>query len=183
MWADPGSGYDCTSAPALQILGRVHMGDVVSFALPDGGRVLAEPVGEDVYGLQEISVNGSTVVRRAQEGLGEALDGIRRMAAEAHTRLTSLDVAPQRLELEIGVKLSGETSSSNGPSSGSGRPGAGGGAGRSPDSASAARNGGQSRASRSSGIVQVTPASGDLPRSTASPATRDVTASRTPQPL
>ncbi|MFJ8190370.1 hypothetical protein ACIQ8D_11450 [Streptomyces sp. NPDC096094] len=38
------------------------------------------------------------MVRRAQEGLGEALDGIRRMAAEAHARMTSLDVAPQRLE-------------------------------------------------------------------------------------
>ncbi|WP_333748469.1 CU044_2847 family protein [Streptomyces sp. IBSBF 2394] len=84
------------------------MGDVVSFALPDGGRVLVEPVDEDVYGLQEISVNGSTVVRRAQEGLGDALDGIRRMAAEAHSRMTSLTVAPKRLELEFGVKLSGE---------------------------------------------------------------------------
>jgi methyl coenzyme M reductase subunit C len=85
------------------------MGDVVSFALPDGGRVLVEPVDEDVYGLEEISVNGGTVVRRAQEGLGEALDGIRRMAAEAHARITSLAVAPKRLELEFGVKLSGET--------------------------------------------------------------------------
>ncbi|MEV6049624.1 CU044_2847 family protein [Streptomyces sp. NPDC052107] len=84
------------------------MGDVISFSLPDGGRVLVEPV-DDVYGLEEISVNGGTVVRRAQEGLGEALDGIRRMAAEAHARITSLAVAPQRLELEFGVKLSGET--------------------------------------------------------------------------
>ncbi len=74
-------------------------------------------------------------------------------------------------------------SSSNGPSSGSGGPGAGGGGKRSPDRASAARKGGQSRASRSSGIIQVTPASGDLSRSTASPATREVAASRTPQPL
>ncbi|WP_406167900.1 CU044_2847 family protein [Streptomyces sp. NBC_00996] len=85
------------------------MGDVVSFALPDGGSVLVEPVDEDVYGLEEISVSGGTVIRRAQEGLGDALDGIRRMAAEAHARITSLDVAPKRLELEFGVKLSGET--------------------------------------------------------------------------
>jgi len=85
------------------------MGDVVSFALSDGGRVLVEPVDEDVYGLEEISVNGSTVIRRAQAGLGEALEGIRQMAAEAHARIASLDVAPKSLELEFGVKLSGET--------------------------------------------------------------------------
>ncbi|NGO47960.1 CU044_2847 family protein [Streptomyces ureilyticus] len=85
------------------------MGDVVSFELPDGGRVLVEPVDEEAYGLEEIAVSGGTVIRRAQEGLDEALDGIRRLAAEAHTRITSIDVAPQRLELEFGVKLSGET--------------------------------------------------------------------------
>ncbi|MFG3103196.1 CU044_2847 family protein [Streptomyces sp. NPDC048182] len=85
------------------------MAEVVSFALPDGGRVLVEPADEEAaYGLQEISVSGSTVVRRAREGFDEALDGIRRMAAEAHARITALDVAPDRLELEFGVKLSGE---------------------------------------------------------------------------
>ncbi|MFJ7767185.1 hypothetical protein ACIQ1J_01800 [Streptomyces sp. NPDC097107] len=53
------------------------MGDVVGFALPNGGRVLGEPVDEDVYGLQEISVDGSTVVRRAREELGEVLASVR----------------------------------------------------------------------------------------------------------
>lgn len=85
------------------------MGDVISFRLSDGGTVLVEPVGEEGYGLEEIAASGGTVIRRAQEGLEEALDGIRRMAAEAHARMTSIDVAPQRLELEFGVKLSGET--------------------------------------------------------------------------
>ena len=85
------------------------MGEVVSFELPDGGAVFVEPADEDVYGLEEISVNGATVVRRAREGLSEALDGIRRMAAEAHARIMSIDAAPKRLELEFGVKFSGET--------------------------------------------------------------------------
>ncbi|MFE1029176.1 hypothetical protein ACFW5I_32205 [Streptomyces sp. NPDC058818] len=60
--------------------------------------VLVEPVDEDVYGLQEISVNGSTVDRRAQEGLGEALDGIRRMAAGAARAHDVPRRRPQRLE-------------------------------------------------------------------------------------
>jgi len=85
------------------------MGEVVSFELPDGGTVLVELADESVYGLEEISANGGTVVRRAREGLAEALDGIRRMAAEAHARITSIDAAPKRLELEFGVKFSGET--------------------------------------------------------------------------
>lgn len=85
------------------------MGDVVSFSLPDGGRVLVEPIDDEAYGLEEISVNGSTVVRRAQQSLGAALDGIREMAGEAYARITSLDVAPHRFELEFGIRLSGET--------------------------------------------------------------------------
>jgi hypothetical protein len=85
------------------------MGDVVSFTLPDGGTILVEPSDDEAYGLEEISVSGGTVIRRAQEGLEEAFDGIRRMASEAHARITSIDVPPQRLELEFGVKLSGET--------------------------------------------------------------------------
>ncbi|WP_405873654.1 MULTISPECIES: CU044_2847 family protein [unclassified Streptomyces] len=84
------------------------MGDVVRFALRDGGSILVEPVDDEAYGLEEISVSGNTVVRRAQQSLGAALDGIREMAAEAHARITALDVAPHRLELEFGVRLSGE---------------------------------------------------------------------------
>ncbi|MCC5478238.1 hypothetical protein [Streptomyces barringtoniae] len=67
----PGQG---TTAPAYPCgrQGRPDTGDAVSFSLPDEVRGLFEPAEEDVYGLEEISVNGGTVVRRAQEGLGAA---------------------------------------------------------------------------------------------------------------
>ncbi|MFI6872236.1 CU044_2847 family protein [Streptomyces sp. NPDC050400] len=85
------------------------MGELVRFELSDEGYFLVEPGDEDSEGLEEIAADGGTVIRRAQERFGDALDGIRSMAAEARERINAMDVAPKRLELEFGVKLSGET--------------------------------------------------------------------------
>jgi hypothetical protein len=85
------------------------MTEVVRFELDDGGELLVEVADGEEFGLEEVALGDGMVVRRAQRGLGDALDAIRRMASQAHDRLAVLAVPPDVVELQFGVKLTGET--------------------------------------------------------------------------
>jgi hypothetical protein len=80
------------------------MTEVVRFELDDESGILVE-VDDDAPGLARVSRSQDGVLA-AGKRLTDALDGVRE-AAEASMRVLSR-LSPETLELEFGVKLSGE---------------------------------------------------------------------------
>ena len=80
------------------------MSQAIRFQMDDGSTVLFE-VDESASGLARVN-RGSDGVVEASRQFGESLDSVRAAAAASFRALKSL--APQKLELEFGVKLTAE---------------------------------------------------------------------------
>ena len=77
---------------------------VVRYQVGDDSSVLVE-VDEDAYGVERVSRTSDGVVEAGQR-LESALAGVRKAAQATLDTLTEL--APETLELEFGIKLTGE---------------------------------------------------------------------------
>jgi hypothetical protein len=80
------------------------MSDVIRFALEDDTSVLVE-VEEGAYGIERVG-RGDDGVAEAGRVVSDALASVREAAREALESLRGL--APDGLEMEFGIKLSGE---------------------------------------------------------------------------
>ncbi len=89
--------------PTKSLAGQL-MNEMVRFQLDDGGSVLVE-VDEDAVGIERVS-RGHDGVLEAGRRLTEALAGVRD-AADASVQTLRV-LSPDGLELEFGVKLTGE---------------------------------------------------------------------------
>lgn len=80
------------------------MTDVVRYELDDNSSVLVE-VDDEGFGLQRVS-RGSDGILEPGRRLAQSLDDVRQAADTALKSLTPL--SPRSVELEFGIKLTGE---------------------------------------------------------------------------
>lgn len=83
------------------------MTELMRFDLGGGGSVLVE-VNEEEPGIQLAARDARGQIETAAASLGAGLSGVRDAAAEALRQFRSMDVRPDEVEIEFGVRLNAE---------------------------------------------------------------------------
>lgn len=81
--------------------------ELMEFAMDDGSVVLAEVDEVPTFGQVPVSA-GDNTIRRAQKSFKEATQSIRPIANSILGSLQTIEVAPDEINVEFGIKLEGQ---------------------------------------------------------------------------
>ncbi len=80
------------------------MKEVVAFPMEGGGSIQIEV--EDAKGLKPVARGAGRTVKEAQETFETALEGLQGVAKSLHAQLSAMEIRPDSVNVEFGIKLS-----------------------------------------------------------------------------
>jgi inner membrane protein involved in colicin E2 resistance len=80
------------------------MKESVEFPMEAGGSIQIEV--EDAKGLKPVARGAGRTVKEAKETFETALEGVKGVANSLHAQLSGMDIKPDSVSVEFGIKLS-----------------------------------------------------------------------------